>query len=84
MTRLGIVGGVHPLVAEGASDLINLIKPTHNQPLEVQLERNAQVIGIEGEVFRTQKGEISVKADKAVLLSKSLLPLPADRACCGG
>ena len=34
------------------------------------------IIGIEGEVFRTQKGEISVKADKAVLLSKSLLPLP--------
>lgn len=27
-------------------------------------------------MFRTQKGEISVKADKAVLLSKSLLPLP--------
>ncbi len=34
------------------------------------------IIGIEGEVFCTQKGEISVKADKAVLLSKSLLPLP--------
>ena len=34
------------------------------------------IIGIEGEVFRTQKGEISVKADKAGLLSKSLLPLP--------
>ena len=34
------------------------------------------IIGIEGEVFRTQKGEISVKADNAVLLSKSLLPLP--------
>ncbi len=34
------------------------------------------MIGIEGEVFRTQKGQISVKASKVVLLSKSLLPLP--------
>ena len=34
------------------------------------------IIGIEGFVFRTQTGEISVHAQKIVLLSKSLLPLP--------
>ena len=34
------------------------------------------IIGIEGEVFRTQKGEISVRVDSLVLLSKSLRPLP--------
>ena len=34
------------------------------------------IIGLTGEVFRTQKGEISIKAHKIVLLSKSLLPLP--------
>lgn len=34
------------------------------------------IVGIEGEVFRTQKGEISVKADKVALLSKSLNILP--------
>lgn len=34
------------------------------------------MIGIEGEVFRTQKGEISIKAHAVVLLAKSLLPLP--------
>ena len=34
------------------------------------------IIGVEGEVFRTQKGEISIKAAKIQLLSKSLLPLP--------
>ncbi len=34
------------------------------------------IIGIEGAVFRTQKGQISVKAFKIKLLSKSLLPLP--------
>ncbi len=34
------------------------------------------IVGAEGEVFTTQTGEISIRVDKMVLLSKSLLPLP--------
>ena len=34
------------------------------------------IIGIEGEVFRTQKGEISVSVTELTLLSKNLAPLP--------
>ncbi len=34
------------------------------------------IIGIEGEVFKTQKGQISIKASDVTLLTKSLLPLP--------
>ncbi len=34
------------------------------------------IIGVEGEVFRTRRGEISIKVATAQLLSKSLLPLP--------
>ena len=34
------------------------------------------IIGAEGEVFKTQTGEISVRAEKITLLSKSLQPLP--------
>lgn len=34
------------------------------------------IIGIKGIVFRTQKGQISIKASEVTLLSKSLLPLP--------
>ena len=34
------------------------------------------IVGVEGFVFRTQKGEISVHAQRITLLSKSLLPLP--------
>ena len=34
------------------------------------------IVGIEGEVFRTQKGEISVRVSELTLLSKSLRPLP--------
>ncbi|MBR3289785.1 MAG: lysine--tRNA ligase [Clostridia bacterium] len=34
------------------------------------------LVGVEGFVFRTQTGEISVHAQKVTLLAKSLLPLP--------
>lgn len=34
------------------------------------------IVGVTGEVFRTQRGEISVKADTVTILSKALLPLP--------
>ena len=34
------------------------------------------IIGVRGLVFKTQRGEISVKATEVTLLSKSLLPLP--------
>ena len=34
------------------------------------------IVGVKGEVFRTQRGEMSVRAMEITLLSKSLLPLP--------
>ena len=34
------------------------------------------IVGVKGVVFRTQRGEMSVRAISATLLSKSLLPLP--------
>ena len=34
------------------------------------------IVGVEGEVFRTQRGEISIKANAVTILSKALLPLP--------
>jgi len=34
------------------------------------------IVGVEGTVFKTHKGEISIKAEKVLLLSKSLQPLP--------
>ena len=37
-------------------------------------------LGIEGEVFRTQKGEVSVRAERLVLLAKSLRPLPVEKS----
>ena len=34
------------------------------------------IVGVKGEVFRTQRGEMSVRGREVTLLSKSLLPLP--------
>ena len=34
------------------------------------------IVGVEGEVFKTKTGEISVRTRRVTLLSKSLLPLP--------
>ena len=38
------------------------------------------IVGINGIVFRTQKGEISVRAEQVTLLTKSLQPLPDKHA----
>ena len=34
------------------------------------------IVGVHGDVFHTQRGEISVRAHEVVLLAKALLPLP--------
>ena len=37
------------------------------------------IVGVEGEVFKTKRGEISVKAHKVTLLSKSLQPRTVEK-----
>ena len=37
---------------------------------------SGDIVGVEGALFKTNKGELSVKADKLQLLTKSLRPLP--------
>ena len=34
------------------------------------------IVGVSGTLMRTNKGELSVQADRVVLLNKTLLPLP--------
>ncbi|MCR4963025.1 MAG: lysine--tRNA ligase [Firmicutes bacterium] len=43
---------------------------------QVKLWDIGDIIGVTGEVFRTQRGEISVKAQKVTFLTKCLRPLP--------
>lgn len=48
---------------------------SHIKFLEKKLDLG-DILGIEGHLFRTQKGELTVFAKEVTLLSKSLLPLP--------
>ena len=41
--ELGVVGGVDALVAEDAADLVDPLEAADDQPLEVELDRDAQV-----------------------------------------
>ncbi len=52
--------------------------PADQEPMKV-LEKKidlGDIIGVEGYLFHTQKGELTIFATKVTLLSKSLLPLP--------
>ncbi|MGL4949832.1 MAG: lysine--tRNA ligase [Anaeroplasmataceae bacterium] len=55
------------------------VRQDHVSELEFEVFRNSDlgdIVGIEGEVFMTNTGEISVKASKYTHLSKALRPLP--------
>jgi hypothetical protein len=53
--ELGIVGPVHALVAEVARELVDPFQATDDEPLEVQLVRDAQVeVDAEGVVLRDE------------------------------
>lgn len=41
-----------------------------------QLLNTSDIIGVEGEVFKTQKGEISIRVHDIELLAKALTPIP--------
>lgn len=48
---------------------------THLKFIEKKLDLG-DIIGIEGHLFKTQRGELTIFAKQVTLLSKSLLPLP--------
>jgi len=48
---------------------------THLKFIEKKLDLG-DIIGVEGHLFKTQRGELTVFAKQVTLLSKSLLPLP--------
>lgn len=74
---MGKVGFVHLADMEGQiqlfvkKDILGEEEYAHFKKLDI-----GDIIGAEGEVFTTQTGEISVRVEKIILLSKSLLPLP--------
>jgi len=61
---LTVVDGLHPTE-----------EVSHLKFIEKKLDLG-DIIGVEGHLFKTQRGEITVFAKKVTLLCKSLLPLP--------
>ncbi|MBQ7900698.1 MAG: lysine--tRNA ligase [Clostridia bacterium] len=74
---MGKVGFVHISDIDGQiqifvkKDILGEDEYNHFKKLDI-----GDIIGAEGEVFTTQTGEISVRASKITLLSKSLMTLP--------
>lgn len=61
------------------SSLVEGEEISHHKFLEKKLDLG-DIIGVEGHLFRTQKGELTVFATQVTLLTKALLPLP-DKHC---
>lgn len=59
----------------GVEGLSNKKEITPHKFLEKKLDLG-DIIGVEGHLFRTQKGELTIYATEVTLLCKSLLPLP--------
>jgi len=66
----------HILDSEGTVQIYGKIDILNDKYDEFKKYDIGDIIGVTGEVFKTNTGEISVKATDVVLLSKSLLPLP--------
>ncbi len=66
---------IQQTVPEGCTEPLTVEQQMYNVVFKKLLDIG-DFIGIEGFVFRTQMGEISVHAQKLTVLSKSLRPLP--------
>jgi len=74
---MGKAGFAHILDGEGKIQLYFKIDTLGEERYEAFTKLDiGDIIGVDGTVFRTHKGEISVAAESFCLLSKSLSPLP--------
>ncbi len=74
---MGKASFIHILDARGQIQAYVQINELGKEAYEVFKTYDiGDIVGISGDVFRTKKGEISIKAKEITLLSKSLQPLP--------
>lgn len=76
--EFGVVARVHTLVAEHAAQLVHLLKAADDQPLEMQLQRDAEVeVDVERIMMRDEGARIGaaghVVQDRRFHLQKSAL-----------
>jgi len=76
MRKMGKASFIHIQDQKGRIQLY-LRKDSLNELYDqIKLLDIGDIIGVEGEVFRTKMGEVSIKADSFEVLAKSLRPLP--------
>lgn len=76
MRKMGKASFMHIQDREGRIQLY-LRKDVLNEMYDrIKLLDIGDIIGVEGEVFRTKMGEVSIKANSLEVLTKSLRPLP--------
>lgn len=74
---MGKASFAHVLDAKGQIQIFVQINKLGKEAYEEFKDYDiGDIIGVKGEVFKTNRGEISVRASEIVLLSKSLQPLP--------
>jgi lysyl-tRNA synthetase, class II len=76
MRKMGKASFMHIQDREGRIQLYLRKDALHERYDLIRLLDIGDIIGVEGEVFRTKMGEISIKADSFEVLAKSLRPLP--------
>ena len=93
--RVRVAGRIDHLSSHGKTTFAHLEDPSGR--IQVYFRRDAlgqsydlvelldldDHIGVEGALFRTKKGEVTVKADALAMLSKSLRPLPRGKTQTG-
>jgi lysyl-tRNA synthetase, class II len=76
MRKMGKASFMHIQDREGRIQLYLRTDALHETYDRVKLLDIGDIIGVEGDVFRTKMGEVSIKADSFEILAKSLRPLP--------
>jgi lysyl-tRNA synthetase, class II len=76
MRRMGKASFMHIQDREGRIQ-VYFRKDALGEPYDrLKLLDIGDIVGVDGEVFRTKTGEVSLKAESFVILAKSLRPLP--------
>jgi lysyl-tRNA synthetase, class II len=73
-------GRVQVMFNRDLTELVGYSQKSEKDPKAIKIIEKkfdlGDILGVEGNLFRTQKGEITIFAKKVTLLTKALLPLP--------
>jgi lysyl-tRNA synthetase class 2 len=87
--NVSVAGRIHTMRAHGKSSFAHIIDVTGQIQIYAKIDQLGEecynffkdldlgdIIGVQGKVFRTRRGEVTVDVEEVTLLSKALRPLP--------